>query len=49
VSSELKADELILLLWVAALGKHRANTSRLRFVAVDERLLGEYTFAHTPS
>ena len=45
------AGEVLLLPSAAALRKLPAHTMRMRLFAVDEageRLLGEYTFAHTP-
>ncbi len=45
------AGEVLSLPSAAALKKLPANTLRVQLIAVDkagERLLGEYTFAHTP-
>jgi hypothetical protein len=46
------AGEVLILPSAAWLRKMPANTLRVRLVAVEaagERVIGEYTFAHTPS
>ncbi|HVL35540.1 MAG TPA: zf-HC2 domain-containing protein [Burkholderiales bacterium] len=52
VPFDLVSGEVILIPSAAALRKLPANIQRLRLVAVGEQgetLLGDYTFAHTPS
>jgi hypothetical protein len=52
VPFEPETDEVVTLPSAAALKKMPANTARVQLFAVDEageRLLGEVTFAHTPS
>jgi hypothetical protein len=52
VPFEPGSDEVVTLPSAAALKRMPANTARVQLFAVDEtgeRLLGEVTFAHTPS
>jgi hypothetical protein len=52
VPFEPETDEVVTLPSAAALKTMPANTARVQLFAVDEageRLLGEVTFAHTPS
>ena len=49
---EQETNEVVTLPSAATLKKMPANTARVQLFAVDEageRLLGEVTFAHTPS